>query len=178
MNDALKSRIRTVRGWPIPQVNFRDVSTLFEHGESFSQLIQLLEEKVKAYRINCIAGIDARGFILAGGLAARTGLPLVMIRKKGKLPPETLEASYSLEYGEATVEVRSDSCQPGDRVLLLDDLIATGGTLEAAAGLIQQMGAEVPLIAAVIDLPELGGSQKLVDKGLEVYSVCTFSEDE
>ncbi|MEQ9825172.1 MAG: adenine phosphoribosyltransferase [Puniceicoccaceae bacterium] len=173
-----KQHIRTVRGWPLPEVNFRDISTLFENGDSFAQVIEVFEAKIREFRINRIAGVDARGFILAGGLSAKTGLPMVMVRKKGKLPPTTIEASYELEYGEAAVEIRTDSCKPGDRVMILDDLIATGGTLSAASQLIQQLGGTAALIAAVIDLPELGGSAKLRSQGLEVFSLCSFTEDE
>jgi adenine phosphoribosyltransferase len=176
--ESVKTRIRTVRGWPIPAVNFRDISTLFEDGNCFHEVIQSFREQVEKHHINRIVGIDARGFVLAGGLAACTGLPLVMVRKKGKLPPPTIEASYSLEYGEATMELRDDSCSPGDRVMILDDLIATGGTLGAAASLVRQLGGIPVLIAAVIDLPELGGSAKLEAQGYRVFSLCSFNEDE
>lgn len=178
MAEDFKSLVRTVRGWPLPDVNFRDISTLFENGEQFAKVIQAFESKIKEYNINRIAGVDARGFILAGGVSAVTGLPMVMIRKKGKLPPETIEESYALEYGTAAVEIRSDSCKPGDRVMILDDLIATGGTLTAASNLIKRLGGVPALVAAVIDLPELGGSKKLIDQGLEVYSLCSFTETE
>lgn len=173
-----KQHIRTVRGWPLPEVNFRDISTLFESGDSFARVIEVFEQKIREYAINRIAGVDARGFILAGGLSAKTGLPMVMVRKQGKLPPETLSASYQLEYGEAAVEIRTDSCKPGDRVMILDDLIATGGTLSAASRLIHQLGGTTALVAAVIDLPELGGSAKLKAEGLEVFSICSFTEAE
>ena len=178
MAEDFKKLVRTVRGWPIPEVNFRDISTLFESGDNFAKVIEAFEAKIKEYDINRIAGVDARGFILAGGVSAKTGLPMVMVRKKGKLPPETIEESYQLEYGEAAVEIRQDSCKPGDRVMILDDLIATGGTLTAASKLIQRLGGTTALVAAVIDLPELGGSKKLEEQGLEVYSLCSFTESE
>ncbi len=178
MNDELKSRIRTVRGWPIPEVNFRDMSTLFEDAESFRKVVEIFESKIEEYGVNRIVGIDARGFILAGAVAAKTGLPMVMIRKKGKLPPKTIEASYTLEYGTAAVEIREDACKPGDKVMILDDLIATGGTLGAATELVEKLGASVSLIAAVIDLPELKGTEKLTSSGYEVFSICEFMEDE
>ena len=178
MTDEYKPLIRTVRGWPIPEVNFRDISTLFENGESFLKVIRTFESKIKAYDINRIAGVDARGFILAGGVSAMTGLPMVMVRKKGKLPPQTISESYELEYGKAEMEIRDDSCKPGDRVLILDDLIATGGTLSAAAKLIARLGGTPALIGAVIDLPELGGSKKLRAEGHEVFTLCSFNEAE
>jgi len=178
MAEAFKKLVRTVRGWPLPEVNFRDISTLFESGDHFAKVIEQFESKIKEYQINRIAGVDARGFILAGGVSAKTGLPMVMVRKKGKLPPETIEESYALEYGEAAVEIRKDSCKPGDRVMILDDLIATGGTLSAASKLIERLGGTTALVAAVIDLPELGGSEKLREQGLEVFSLCSFSEAE
>ena len=178
MEQTFKKLIRTVRGWPLPEVNFRDISTLFENGEQFKAVIAAFEAKIETHHINRIAGVDARGFILAGGVAAKTGLPMVMVRKKGKLPPEVIGESYDLEYGSAAVEIRSDSVNPGDRVLILDDLIATGGTLLAASKLVERLGGTTALVAAVIDLPELGGSDKLTKAGLEVFSLCSFSESE
>jgi adenine phosphoribosyltransferase len=178
MIEDIKPLIRTVRGWPIPEVNFRDISTLFESGEHFSKVIQAFEGKIKAYGINRIAGVDARGFILAGGISAVTGLPMMMVRKKGKLPPKTIEETYALEYGTASIEIRDDSCKPGDRVMILDDLIATGGTLSATAKLINRQGGTTALIAAVIDLPELGGSKMLKEQGYDVFTLCSFDEAE
>lgn len=178
MTEDFKKFIRTVRGWPLPEVNFRDISTLFESGEHFAKLIEVFESKIQEYQINRIAGVDARGFILAGGVSAKTGLPMVMVRKKGKVPPDTIEESYELEYGSAAMEMRVDACKPGDRVMILDDLIATGGTLSAAAKLVERLGAKPVLVAAVIDLPELGGSDKLKAAGLEVFSICSFTEAE
>jgi adenine phosphoribosyltransferase len=178
MEQDIKRKIRTVRGWPLPEVNFRDISTLFENGDTFARVIEAFEAKILEYGVNRIAGVDARGFILAGGVSAKTGLPMVMVRKKGKLPPPTIEASYELEYGKAAVEIRTDSCRPGDRVMILDDLIATGGTLSAAAELVRQLGGDPVLVAAVIDLPELGGSQKLKAQGLDVFSLCSYTETE
>ncbi len=178
MSDSIKEHIRTVRGWPLPEVNFRDISTLFEQPLIFNEVVQDFVEKVDEYDVNKIAGIDARGFVIGGAVAALTGLPLTMVRKKGKLPPETIEQSYKLEYGEGTVEIRKDACQPGDRVLILDDLIATGGTLGAANKLIERSGAKTALVAAVIDLPELGGSKSLEDQGMDVFYICSFTEAE
>ncbi|MES2696817.1 MAG: adenine phosphoribosyltransferase, partial [Verrucomicrobiota bacterium] len=119
-----------------------------------------------------------RGFILGGAVAYETHTPFALVRKKGKLPYKTVSADYALEYGSATIEIHADAGVPGDRVLIVDDLIATGGTLQAAVGLFRSLGATVASVAAVIDLPELGGSARLRATGLEVHTLCEFSEDE
>ena len=122
--------------------------------------------------------MDARGFILGGALAYQLHRPFMLVRKKGKLPCDTVSADYSLEYGSAAIEIHADACKPGDRVLIVDDLIATGGTLLAAVGLIRSLGAEVVGVAAIINLPELGGSDKLRDAGVRVHTICSFTENE
>jgi adenine phosphoribosyltransferase len=122
-----------------------------------------------------VAGIDARGFILGSVVAHQLGVGFVPIRKKGKLPFQTISEDYQLEYGTATVELHSDAYQSGDRVLLMDDLVATGGTMLAAARLLKKLGAEVVEAAAIIDLPELGGSTLVRDAGVELYTVCAFA---
>jgi adenine phosphoribosyltransferase len=175
---ALKSRIRTVRGWPKPGVNFRDVTTLFQDAAAFGSTIDLLAARLGGRAIDVVAAVDARGFILGGALAYKLGKPFALVRKKGKLPFKTVTTDYSLEYGTATIEVHADACRPGDRVLIIDDLIATGGTLLAAAKLFRALRGEVVGVAAVIDLPELGGSRRLAEAGLEVITLCAFSEAE
>lgn len=125
-----------------------------------------------------IAAVDARGFIIGGALAYQMHRPFALVRKKGKLPFKTLSEDYALEYGTATVEVHADICRPGDRVFIIDDLIATGGTLLAAARLFRTLRAEVVGVGAIIDLPELGGSQRLRDNGLQVHTLCAFREEE
>jgi len=174
---ALKSRIRTVRGWPKPGVNFRDVTTLFQDATAFRATIDLLAERL-AGPVDLVAAVDARGFILGGALAYKLGKPFALVRKKGKLPFKTVAADYTLEYGTATIEVHADACRPGDRVLIVDDLIATGGTLLAATKLFRALRGEVVGVAAVIDLPELGGSRRLAEAGLKVITLCAFSEAE
>jgi adenine phosphoribosyltransferase len=174
----IKRRIRTVRGWPKPGVNFRDVATLFQDREGLRLVVDGLAELAAGYRIDLVAAVDARGFILGGALAYRLGLPFSMVRKKGKLPHITVSADYQLEYGSATIEVHADACQPGQRVLLVDDLIATGGTLLAAVKLFHSIGGEIAAIGAVIDLPELGGSQRIREAGVPVHALCEFSESE
>lgn len=174
----LKTRVRTVRDWPKPKVNFRDVTTLFNDPDAFRVMVQAFAEETRRLRADRIAAVDARGFILGGAVAFDTHKPFALVRKKGKLPFKTVSADYQLEYGSATIEIHADACQPGERVLIVDDLIATGGTLLAAASLFRQLGGDVAGVAAVIDLPELGGSAKLRDAGLTVHTLCEFSETE
>ena len=174
----LKARIRTVRDWPKAGVNFRDVTSLFQDPDAFQAIVEAFAEDCDRSRIGVVAAVDARGFIVGGALACRLRLPFVLVRKKGKLPFKTLAEDYALEYGTATVEVHADACKPGTRVMIVDDLIATGGTLLAATRLFRTLGAEVAGVAAVIDLPELGGSRKLREAGLDVHTLCEFCEAE
>jgi adenine phosphoribosyltransferase len=174
----LKARVRTVRDWPKPGVNFRDVTTLFQDPKTFRLIIEALARHCSRRKIDVIAAVDARGFIAGGALAYRLRLPFALVRKKGKLPFKTLAEDYALEYGTAAIEVHADACRPGDRVLITDDLVATGGTLLAAAKLFRALGGEVVGVAAIIDLPELGGSKKLRDAGFGVHALCAFDETE
>lgn len=176
--DFLKSRVRTVRNWPIAGVNFRDVTTLFNDPEAFRMMIEAFSLKCAQLGVDVVAGIDARGFIVGGALAYQLHKPFALVRKKGKLPYDTIAEDYALEYGTATIEINADACQAGDRVLLIDDLIATGGTVLAADKLFKRLQANVVGVATIIDLPELGGSQKLRDAGLPVHALCEFSEEE
>ena len=174
----LKARVRTVRDWPKPKVNFRDVTTLFGDPDAFRAIVQALATESRRLKATRIAAVDARGFILGGAVAFETHTPFALVRKKGKLPYKTVSADYALEYGAATIEIHADACAPHDRVLIVDDLIATGGTLLAAASLFRQLGGVVVGVAAVIDLPELGGSARLRADGLAVHTLCEFSETE
>lgn len=174
----LKARVRTVRDWPKPRVNFRDVTTLLGDSEAFRSIVRAFAIECRRLKVDRVAAVDARGFILGGAVAYETHTPFVLVRKKGKLPHKTVSADYALEYGSATIEIHADACRPGDRVLIVDDLIATGGTLLAAAELFRIVAAEVAGVAAVIDLPELGGSARLRAGGLSVHTLCEFSEDE
>jgi adenine phosphoribosyltransferase len=174
----LKARVRTVRDWPKPEVNFRDVTTLFGDPDAFCAIVRAFATECARVRANRVAAVDARGFILGGAVAYETHTPFVLVRKQGKLPFKTVAADYALEYGNATIEVHADACTPGDRVLIVDDLIATGGTLLAAARLFRSLGAEVAGVAAVIDLPELGGSERLRADRLAVHTLCEFAEHE
>jgi adenine phosphoribosyltransferase len=174
----LKSRIRTVRDWPKPGVNFRDVTTLFHDPEAFRAIIDAFADDCAKQQIDIIAAVDARGFIFGGALAYKLGKPFALVRKKGKLPYKTVTEDYHLEYGSAAVEIHADACKAGDRILIVDDLIATGGTLLAAAKLFRVLHGEVVGVAAVIDLPELGGSERLRAAGLRVHALCEYSETE
>ena len=175
---TLKSKVRTVRGWPKPGVNFRDVTTLFQDAGAFRATIDALAEATKPLNPDIVAAVDARGFIIGGVLAYKLGRPFVLVRKKGKLPYRTVAEDYALEYGTATIEVHADACRPGDRVVVIDDLIATGGTLLAAAKLFRALQGEVVGVIAVIDLPWLGGSRRLAENGLAVRTLFAFSEEE
>lgn len=174
----LKARVRTVRDWPKPGVNFRDVTTLFSDPEAIRVMVESLSLDCTRLGVDLIAAVDARGFILGGALAYQMHKPFVPVRKKGKLPFETVSQDYALEYGTATVEIHTDACKPGNRVLILDDLIATGGTLLAAAKLFEGLDGIVAGMAAIIDLPELGGSQRLREAGYNLHALCTFGETE
>lgn len=176
--DYIKSVIRTVPDWPQPGVKFRDITPILQNAAAFRKLIDSFVHRYHELKLDAIAAIDARGFIIGAPVAYELSCSFVPVRKKGKLPFRTISETYTLEYGEATVELHSDAFRPGDRILLMDDLIATGGTMLAAAKLIQRSGGEVVETAAIIDLPELGGSQKIRDAGYQVFTVCSFTEDE
>jgi len=167
-----------VPDWPKPGVTFRDITTVLQDPRSFRVLIDLFVYRYMGQKLDLVAGVDARGFIVGSVLAYELNLGFVPVRKKGKLPFNTVAEEYSLEYGNASVEMHTDSVRPGQRVLLIDDLIATGGTLLAAARLLQRLGANVVEAAAIIDLPELGGSKAVTDSGLSVYTVCSFNESD
>ena len=171
----IRERIRTVPDWPQPGVQFRDITPVLQDRRALRTLIDLLVQRYIDARIDTIAGLDARGFIIGPILAYELSLGFVPIRKKGKLPFRTLSQSYELEYGSATVEIHEDACKPGERVVLVDDLIATGGTMMAGKMLLERLGAVVVEGAAIIDLPELGGSRLLREAGLPLYTVCEFS---
>lgn len=171
----IRERIRTVPDWPQPGVQFRDITPVLQDRRALRTLIDLLVQRYIDARIDTIAGLDARGFIIGPILAYELSLGFVPIRKKGKLPFRTLSQSYELEYGSATVEIHEDACKPGERVVLVDDLIATGGTMMAGKMLLERLGAVVVEGTAIIDLPELGGSTLLRESGLPLYTVCEFS---
>ena len=176
VNQYLRNHIRTVPDWPAPGVQFRDITPLLQEAKVFRVLIDAFVHRYMdaAMRPDVVAGLDARGFILGSVVAYELNIGFVPIRKKGKLPFTTVEETYELEYGSATVEMHTDAVKPGDRVLLIDDLIATGGTMMAGKKLLERLGAEVIEGAAIVDLPELGGSQKLREAGLQVFTLVGF----
>jgi adenine phosphoribosyltransferase len=173
-SQSIKQAIRTVPNWPKPGVTFRDITTVLQNKTAFRKLIDAFVHRYHDQHIDAIAAVDARGFIIGSALAYELNASLVLIRKKGKLPFDTLVEDYELEYGTASVELHEDALKPGDKVVLVDDLIATGGTMLAASRLIRRIGAEIVEAAAMIDLPDLGGSDKLRAEGLTVYTVCSF----
>lgn len=171
----LRNVIRTVPDWPQPGVMFRDITPLLQDPKAFRLLVDVFVLRYMGRKIDVVAGIDARGFILGSVVAHQLNVGFVPVRKKGKLPFTTIAEDYELEYGSATIEMHTDAAQKGDRVLLIDDLVATGGTMLAAARLLRRLGAEVVETAAIVDLPELGGSRLIREAGLELFTVCDFS---
>ena len=168
----LKSVIRTVPNWPKPGIMFRDITTLLQEPKAFSYVVEKFKEEYKWKNIDKIAGIESRGFIFGAVLAKELGLPFVLIRKKGKLPAETVSQEYALEYGTDKIEMHKDAINAGERVLIVDDLLATGGTLLAACKLVEKLQGKVAGATVVIDLPELGGMKKLA--GYDVFKLVDF----
>jgi adenine phosphoribosyltransferase len=173
----IKSHIRTVPHYPRPGIMFRDITTLLKDPVGFRVTIQEIANHYRGEKIDKIAGIESRGFIVGAPVAFSLGVGFVPIRKKGKLPAEAIGHDYELEYGRDRIEIHVDAIGPGDRVLLLDDLVATGGTAEAAWQLIQKMGGIVVGCCFVIDLPDIGGRRRLEKHGLKVFSLCQFEGD-
>lgn len=172
--DELKTLIRSIPDFPIPGILFRDVTTLIGHGEGFAASVALLADRAQALGAQAIAGIEARGFIFGAAVAARLGLPFVPVRKPGKLPVPVLALDYALEYGTGTLEIDPGAVSTGQRVVVLDDLLATGGTALAATQLLRKAGAVVEHALFVIDLPDLGGTARLRDAGLGVSALMDF----
>ena len=173
--DELKASIRTIPDYPKPGILFRDITTLLGDARAFRRAIDELVQPWAGAKIDKIAGMEARGFILGGAVAHQLSAGFVPIRKKGKLPHATVSIAYSLEYGLDEMEVHEDAVLPGERVILVDDLIATGGTAEGAVKLLQKIGANVVAACFVIDLPDLGGAQKIRDLGVPVRTLMEFS---
>lgn len=174
----IKSLIRTIPDWPRAPVRFRDISSLLRDAEGFGAAMDMFIGHYRDRPIDVIAGLDARGFIPAAVLAYELRKPLVMVRKKGKLPGGTIHAAYQLEYGESILEIHTDAAEKGANVLLMDDLIATGGTLCAAVRLFGNIGCTVTDVGAIVNLTELGGAARLKALGVRVYSLCEFNETE
>ena len=172
--DFLKQEIRSVPDWPQPGIVFRDITPLLQNPRTLRVLVDVFVHRYMNTGLTLVAGIDARGFILGSIVAYELNLGFVPVRKKGKLPFKTISEEYELEYGSATVELHADACRPGDRVLLIDDLIATGGTMMAARKLLERLGADIVEGAAIVDLPDLGGSAKLRGSGLALHVLVSF----
>ncbi|UUZ78144.1 adenine phosphoribosyltransferase [Polaromonas sp. P1(28)-13] len=177
VSQYLKNHIRTVPDWPAPGVQFHDITPLLQNPKVFRVLIDAFVHRYMdpALRPDVVAGLDARGFILGAVVAYELNVGFVPIRKQGKLPFATVQETYELEYGSATVELHTDAVKPGDKVLLIDDLIATGGTMMAGKKLLEKLGAIVTEGAAIVNLPELGGSARLKASGLPLFTLIDFA---
>lgn len=176
-NDDLAALVRTVPDYPKPGVMFRDITTLLLSGDGFRSTIDRLADRVRQRPLDLVAGIEARGFVFGAALAHALGLGVLLMLKKNKLPGTTIGLNYALEYGQDRIEMHADACTPGARILLVDDLIATGGTALAAARLLRQAGAQVDAAAFVIDLPDLGGADRLRGEGVAVEALMAFAGD-
>jgi len=172
MNQSLKNKIRSIPNFPIEHIFFRDITTLMQDGEAFREACDILYERYKNEKLNKIVGIDARGFVFAAVLAYKLGIGFVPVRKKGKLPYKTISEKYALEYGTAEVEIHEDAILKGERVVIVDDLIATGGTVAAAANLVEKLGGIIVECAFVVELPELKG-RDLIRKH-KVFAIVKF----
>ena len=174
---SIKSKIRTIKNYPIDGVMFRDITTLFEDPEGLRDSINKLSERYKDLKIDKIAAIEARGFILGAPLAYILNVGLVLIRKPGKLPAKTISQDYDLEYGSDQIEIHSDAIRPGEKVLIVDDLIATGGTAEAAVKIVEKMQGQIVECCFIIDLPDIGGRARLEGIGQKVFTLCEFEDE-
>ena len=174
---SIKSKIRSVKDYPIDGIMFRDITTLFKDPEGLREAINLFSDRYKDLKIDKIVAIESRGFLIGAPLAYLLNVGLVLIRKPGKLPAKTFKQDYTLEYGVDQIEIHTDAIEEGERVLIVDDLIATGGTVEAAVKLVQKMKADIIECCFIIDLPDIGGSKKLKSMGQNVFSLCEFDGD-
>jgi adenine phosphoribosyltransferase len=172
-NHDIRARIRTIPDFPKPGIQFRDITTLLLDAEGLRLTIDRMAQQVQG-PVDLVAGIEARGFLFGAALAVKLGTGVLLIRKDGKLPGATIAEDYALEYGTDRIAIHADACTPGARVLLVDDLIATGGTARAAVRLLRKAGAEVVQASFVIDLPELGGADALRGEGVTVSSLVAF----
>ena len=175
--DEIRASIRTIPDYPRPGIRFRDITTLLGNARTFRRVVDELVQPWTEFRVDRVAGIEARGFILGGAVAHQLAAGFVPIRKKGKLPHTTVRVAYSLEYGIDEMEIHRDGVAHGERLIIVDDLIATGGTAEAAVRLLRTLGAEILAACFVIDLPDLGGSARLAALGVPVHSIVSFAGD-
>lgn len=174
---SVQDYIRTIPDFPKPGIQFRDVTTLFADPRGLRIAVDQLLDPYAGQPIDVVVGLEARGFILGGAIAHQLSTGFVPIRKAGKLPGATLSESYTLEYGEAVMEIHDDAITAGQKVLIVDDLLATGGTAEAAIKLLERLGADIVGTAFIIDLPDLGGRAKLEGMGMDIHTLCAFEGD-
>ncbi|MGR5227908.1 adenine phosphoribosyltransferase [Photobacterium damselae] len=172
--ELIQSSIKSIPDYPKPGILFRDVTSLMENPDAYRATMEVLTERYKDKGITKIIGTEARGFLFGAPLALALGVGFVPVRKPGKLPREVIAESYELEYGKDTLEIHLDAIAEGDKVLLVDDLLATGGTIEATTNLVRRLGGVVEDAAFVINLPDIGGEERLKGLGLNVYSICDF----
>ncbi|HIF9175377.1 TPA: adenine phosphoribosyltransferase [Photobacterium damselae] len=172
--ELIQSSIKSIQDYPKPGILFRDVTSLMEKPDAYRATMEVLTERYKDKGITKIIGTEARGFLFGAPLALALGVGFVPVRKPGKLPREVIAESYELEYGKDTLEIHLDAIAEGDKVLLVDDLLATGGTIEATTNLVRRLGGVVEDAAFVINLPDIGGEERLKGLGLNVYSICDF----
>ncbi|MFW8566414.1 adenine phosphoribosyltransferase [Orrella sp. 11846] len=170
----IKSRIRTIENYPKEGILFRDITTLFKDPQGLQLTVNTIADRYKDQKIDKIVGIEARGFMIGTPVAYALGAGFVPLRKPGKLPAETISQSYALEYGTDTIEAHQDAIAPNERVLLIDDLLATGGTAEAACLLLKELGAQIVECAVIVELTELGGAQRLQAHGVETFAVVKY----
>ncbi|WP_448971969.1 adenine phosphoribosyltransferase [Neisseria sp.] len=170
--EALADKIRKIENWPQKGILFHDITPVLQSAEYFRLLVDLLVYRHMGQKVDVVAGLDARGFIIGAALAYQLNVGFVPIRKKGKLPFDTVSQSYALEYGEATVEIHTDAIKPGARVLLVDDLVATGGTMLAGVELIRKLGGEVIEAAAILEFTDLDGGKKIREGGVPLFTLC------
>ncbi len=175
--ESVRSKIRTIPGFPKPGVQFRDITTLLRDPAGLREAVETIADRFAHTPVDFVAGLEARGFILGGAVACRLGKGFVPVRKRGKLPGKTARHEYALEYGTDCVEMHVDALTPGARVLVVDDLLATGGTALAAIALIEKLGSKIAAAAFVVDLPDLGGSHKITQAGYDLLALCSFSGD-
>ena len=173
----VKPKIRTVPHWPKKGIMFRDITTLLKDSHGFNFTIDKFVERYKDKKVKYIIGIESRGFILGSAIAHKLRIGFITIRKAGKLPAETVQEEYELEYGKDKIEIHKDAVHPGDKVIVADDLIATGGTGLAACNLLKKLGAEIVEFAAIVNLPDLGGKKKIEDSGYKVFHLVEFKGD-
>ena len=173
----LKSKIREIPDWPKPGISFKDITTLLEDKDAFCEAVNLLAAPFQGKKIDKVVGIDARGFLLAAPVAYKLKTGLAIVRKVGKLPSNSIKQEYTLEYASNTIEMHDDAVKPEEKIILIDDLCATGGTALAACDLIEKLGGKILGVGFLIDLPFLNGSKKLKDRGYELYSLVEYDSE-